>query len=404
MQINSNYTLINNKKALELAVVNMSNAELIAIDTESSGYFTYYSRVCLIQITCNGKNYIIDPLSQVDVKILGSVFENPKVIKLFHSAIDDIKALKRDFGFEFVNIADTMYSSKLLGMEHNSLNYLVEYYHKIKMSKTEQKSNWEKRPLDREQLTYAALDTAYLESIWKKMKLELEELGLYEEAVSEFERMTEEVYKGRENAPDINWHKYPNILKYTSEQRRRIHDILQFREEKAKRVNKAPFRVLNNDAINKLATEEISEELVSKFLHNKKDVNELYKILLNPSGPPLEKTDFPKIDDSLTPQEEGKLRHLQKWRDKIMKKRGVDHSMLLSNKQFLYLIRNPKKDMEELRNEKLMSEWKLTHYGPSLLKALNNEPYEDLLKDLRPIKQKKKIENTQKQATSDPKI
>jgi ribonuclease D len=396
MQINSNYILISEKKALELAVVNMSNASLIAIDTESSGFFTYYSRVCLIQISCKGKNYIIDPLSHLDIKSLATVFQNPKVTKLFHSAVDDIKVLKRDFGFEFVNVADTMYSSKLLGMEHNSLNYLVEYYHGIKLSKTEQKSNWEKRPLDKEQLQYAALDTAYLESIWEKMKVELEELGLYEEAFSEFEKMTEEVYRGREHINEINWHKYPNILKFTPEQRRKIYDILHFREEKAKRVNKAPFRILNNEAINKLVTEEPSEELISKFLHNKKDIKELYEILLNPSGPPLEKSDFPRLDEHISPEEEAKLKALQRWRDKIIKQRNIDHSMLLSNKQFLYLIRNPPKDLSELQKTKLMSNWKVNNYGPSLLKALNGEPYEDLIKNLRPIGQKKKLEDSKK--------
>jgi ribonuclease D len=404
MQINSKYTLINNKKALELAVVNMANADIIAIDTESSGYFTYYSRVCLIQITVKGKNYLIDPLSQVDVKILNNIFNSPDVIKLFHSAVDDIKALKRDFGFEFQNIADTMYSSKLLGMEHNSLNYLVEYYHNIKMSKTEQKSNWEKRPLDREQLQYAALDTAYLESIWEKMKLELMELGLFEEAVSEFKKMTEEVYKGRESSPEVNWHKYPNILKFTGDQRRRIFDILTFREEKAKKVNKAPFRVLNNDAINKLVLEEPSEELLGRFFHNKKDISELLNLLKNPSGPPLEKSDFPKLDDAMTPVEEAKLRQLQKWRDKIIKKRGVDHSMLLSNKQFLHLIRNPPIDLEALKKEKFLSDWKIENYGPGFLKALKNEPYDEFIQHLKPIKQKKKNENKPIKAQSDSSI
>lgn len=387
MQTNSKYILVDTKKGMELVTINLSGAKSISIDTESSGYFTYYSRICLVQITVNGKNYIIDPLAPLDMSLLKPIFEDEKILKIFHSATDDIKALKRDFGYNFKNIADTMYSSKLLGMEHNSLNYLVEYYHSIKLSKTEQKSNWEKRPLDKHQLQYAALDTAYLESIWEKMAKELEEAFLLDEAISEFEKMVDEVYKGRETNPEVAWHKFPNILKFSSEQRRTIFDVLQFREEKAKKMNKAPFRVLNNETIAKIVAEPPSSEEIQKIL-GKKDGQQLLNILQTPSGPPLTKADFPKVDNNITPSEEAKLRHLHKWREKIMKKRGVDHSMILSNKQLLVLIRDTPSSLETLEKFHFLSKWKLQNYGPSLLKALNSEPYDEFIENLIPIKKK----------------
>lgn len=388
MQTNSKYILVDTKKAMELVAVNLSGAKCISVDTESSGYFTYYSRICLVQISVNGKNYLIDPLASLDMSLLGSIFEDNRILKIFHSAIDDVKALKRDFAYNFRNIADTMYSSKLLGMEHNSLNYLVEYYHSIKLSKTEQKSNWEKRPLDKQQLQYAALDTAYLESIWEKMRSELEEASLLEEAISEFDKMVDEVYKGRETNSEVAWHKFPNILKYNSEQRRTLYDILNFREEKAKKLNKAPFRVLNNEIIAKIVSEKPNEEEVQKIL-GKKDAAQLFEIINNPSGPPLTKADFPRVDNNMTASEEAKLRHLHKWREKIMKKRGVDHSMILSNKQLLQLIRTTPDSLETLESFSFLSKWKIQNYGPSLLKALHSEPYDDLLEPLKPIKRKK---------------
>jgi ribonuclease D len=388
MQTNSKYILIDNKKSMELAAVNLSGAKSISIDTESSGYFTYYSRICLVQISVNGKNYIIDPLAPLDMALLNPIFENEKILKIFHSAPDDVKGLKRDFSYKFKNIADTMYSSKLLGMEHNSLNYLVEFYHSIKLSKTEQKSNWEKRPLDKQQLQYAALDTAYLESIWEKMEFELRESQLLEEAISEFKKMTEELYKGRESTGEISWHKFPNILKFTPEQRRSVYDVLSFREEKAKKLNKAPFRVINNETISKIIFENLKEEEIINLL-GRKDGSQIAEIVKNPSGSPLNKSDFPRIDNNMTTQEESKLRHLHKWRDKIIKKRGVDHSMILSNKQLLTLIRNPPTTLEELDKSHFLSDWKLQNYGITLLKALHSEPYDDLLEGLIPIKRKK---------------
>lgn len=396
MQINSKYILVDNKKSLELAVVNLANSKMISIDTESSGYYTYYSKVCLVQISANGKNFILDPMAQIDIKALSGVFKNPSILKIFHSAIDDIKALKRDFGFEFKNIADTMYSSKLLGLEHNSLNYLVEYYHKIFLSKTEQKSNWEKRPLDRYQLQYAALDTAYLESIWTTMRAELEKRNILDEALSEFEKMADEPYVAKEVTNEIHWHKFPNIDKFSPEERRGICDILQFRDDKAKRMNKAPFRVINNETIEKIVKKELSEDNLITLL-GKKDGAELFKILQNPTGTPLDKVDIPKLDYELKPDEESLFKQLRKWRDKIMKKRNIDHTMLLSNKNLILIIRSKIDSLEELRALSLMSEWKVQNYGPSILKALKNESYDDLLNHLVPLSKVKRFKKPEPQ-------
>ncbi|MCX7999179.1 MAG: HRDC domain-containing protein, partial [Leptospiraceae bacterium] len=374
----------------ELACVFMLGSPSIGVDTESSGYYTYYSKVCLIQITCKDKNYLIDPLAKISLKPLEQVFSSPKVLKVFHSAIDDIKALKRDFGFTFQNIADTMYSSKLLGFEHNSLNYIVEKYFQVKLSKTEQKSNWEKRPLDKYQLKYAVLDTVYLCPIWERMKEELEKAELLEEALSEFEKMTEEVYHGRETTQENHWYKFKNILKYTPEQRRKIHDLLEYREEKARKTNKAPFRIFNSEVIHSLASaEEINEELIAKYIHNKKDIQEVLNILKNPSGPPLEKSDIPKFDLGIAPNVRARLRMLRKWRQKIIQKRKIHHTMIISNRQMIQLLENPPKNLQELEKLNLMSKWKVKNYGPSLLKALNNEPYDDLIGNLKPILQQK---------------
>jgi ribonuclease D len=400
MQINSKYILVDNKKSLELAVVNLANSKIIAIDTESSGYYTYYSKVCLIQISANGKNFILDPMAQIDIKALDVIFKNPSILKIFHSAIDDIKALKRDFGFEFKNIADTMYSSKLLGLEHNSLNYLVEYYHKIFLSKTEQKSNWEKRPLDRYQLQYAALDTAYLESIWTTMRAELEKRNILDEAISEFEKMADEPYVAKEVTNEIHWHKFPNIDKFTPEERRSVCDILQFRDDKAKRMNKAPFRVINNETIEKIVKKELSEDNLVTLL-GKKDGAELFKILQNPTGAPLDKIDIPKLDYELKPEEEPLFKQLRKWRDRIMKKRNIDHTMLLSNKNLILIIRSNVQNLDDLRKLSLMSEWKLQNYGLSILKALKNENYDDLLNHLVPLTRAKRVKKPEPQKQKD---
>ena len=84
MQINSKYILVDNKKSLELAVVNLSNSKVIAIDTESlSDIIHIYSKVCLVQISANGKTSLLIRWHRLDIKALDVIFKNPSILKFF---------------------------------------------------------------------------------------------------------------------------------------------------------------------------------------------------------------------------------------------------------------------------------------------------------------------------------
>jgi ribonuclease D len=376
MQINSSYIMVDSPKNLELSLFNLRNSPILSIDTESSGYFTYYAKVCLIQITANSKNYIIDPLKISKLDALGELFTDPKILKIFHSAHDDIKALKRDFGFSFINVADTMLSSRYLGMEHNSLTALVEHYYKKKLAKEFQKSNWEARPLRKDQLQYAAMDTAYLEPIWEKMEKELRERNLYDEAKSEFDFVAQDEESLKENEPSFNLARFPNILNFTPLDRGKIAAILQFREEKAKRLNKAPFRVLNNEAIAKLIGTEMIEDNFIQTL-GKKDGSELYQIMKESKIEPIEPADLNKrVGDDLEGDDREKFKRLKKWKEYVQKSRKMEHSLLPSGKHLIQLIKANPSSIEDLKNLKIMSEWKSIHYGPAIIACLKAESFD----------------------------
>ncbi|EQA35670.1 3'-5' exonuclease [Leptospira inadai serovar Lyme str. 10] len=387
MQIQSDYIVVDNIRSLQLALITLAQSDCISIDTESSGYYTYYSKVCLIQISSKGKNYIFDPIRLADVSGLGPLFENPAILKIFHSASDDIKALKRDFSFKFVNIADTMFSSRLLDLEQNSLLYLVEHYHKVKLSKKEQKSNWEKRPLDKSQLQYAALDTVYLESIWEKMREELAKRKLLEEALSEFQKLAEEEPEPFEGF-SITLEKFPNVLDLSSDERRALYDTMVFRDEKAKRANKAPFRVWNNDKVLELV--KFRRDLNKLIeLVGKKDADHLLQIYNTPSGPPIQKNDlFKRATEDLAGEDADRFKRLRQWRETIMSIRRMGHNLMPSNKNIAEIAKKNPKGIEELRELGIFSEWKVQNYGPSIINALQSKPYETTLTNLVPIKKK----------------
>ncbi len=387
MQINSDYILVDTAKALELALLNLKQSEVLSIDTESSGYYTYYPKVCLIQITSHGKNYIFDPIKIQNLAGLGALFDNPSILKIFHSATDDLKALKRDFQFRFQNVADTMISSRLLAMEQSSLAYLVEFFHKVSLSKVEQKSNWEIRPLQIQQLRYAALDTAYLESIWKKMEEDLKKRTLYEEAKSEFDFFAKEEFVAKESE-GFSLAKFPDILNFTPLERRKILELLKYRDEKAKRQNKAAFRVFNNEKLSQSVKEEPKLEKCLEWF-GKKDGEEIYKLLIQEYADPIEASELSKRHgEDLNEEEDQKFQILKKWRLKVMRSRRMEHSLLPSNRQLIQLIRAKVSSAEEIKALKIFSDWKSDNYSPSILAALRGENYDQMVGRLTPIRSK----------------
>ena len=88
---------------------------VIAVDTESNSLFAYQEQVCLIQFSTDTNDYLVDPLVLADLSPLGPVFANPTIEKVFHAAEYDVICLKRDFGFEFNNLFDTMLAARILG-------------------------------------------------------------------------------------------------------------------------------------------------------------------------------------------------------------------------------------------------------------------------------------------------
>ena len=106
---------VDSPELLEEWIDHLRGAQRIAVDTESDSFHHYQEKVCLIQMTANGRDAIIDPLKLEDIQCLAEVFADPDRIKIFHDVGYDLLCLKRDFGFEIRGLFDTMLASRLLG-------------------------------------------------------------------------------------------------------------------------------------------------------------------------------------------------------------------------------------------------------------------------------------------------
>ncbi|PJF25183.1 MAG: 3'-5' exonuclease, partial [Phototrophicales bacterium] len=109
------FTYIDTDDQLRAFADALARVPRIALDTESNSLHAYRERVCLIQISTDSADFIVDPLAGIDLSPLSAIMANPQIEKVAHAAENDVTALKRDFGFSFATLFDTLSAARICG-------------------------------------------------------------------------------------------------------------------------------------------------------------------------------------------------------------------------------------------------------------------------------------------------
>lgn len=245
------YCYVDNASAVEELLLQMAGAERIAFDIEADSLHHYYEKVCLMQLTVHSKNYIIDPLSQVDLTEFFETLSRKTLI--FHDGGYDLRMLDRSFGFRpEKEIFDTMAAAQLLGYERFGLVAMIKECFGIELSKKGQKSNWARRPLSTNQLQYAASDTYYLEKMSAVLIGRLKEFNRDSWHAESCQRVMEAAYsKTVESDPDKVW-RIKGIGRFDPLRLTLVREIWRWREREAKKSDLPPFKIITNEAIHRL--------------------------------------------------------------------------------------------------------------------------------------------------------
>ena len=122
----SEVLLITRQTGLRRLVERLADEAVVAVDTESNSLHAYREQVCMIQFSTLHEDFLVDPIALRDLSPLAPIFENSQIEKVFHAAEYDLLCLRRDFGFHFNNLFDTMAAARILGREEVGLGALLE--------------------------------------------------------------------------------------------------------------------------------------------------------------------------------------------------------------------------------------------------------------------------------------
>jgi ribonuclease D len=114
--------------------------------------------------------YLIDPIKIKDISPFLRLLEDPNITKITHAGDNDYRLLNSAFGTVPQNVFDTQIAAGFIGYRYPiSFQNLVEGELGVRLKKGYAVADWESRPFQQRQLTYALDDVIPLHDLWTRM-------------------------------------------------------------------------------------------------------------------------------------------------------------------------------------------------------------------------------------------
>ena len=167
--------IVTNTADLKALIAELESAPYLALDTEFLRDQTYWPKLCLIQVASTEVAAIIDPLAEgIDLKPFYELLKNPKIVKVFHAARQDIEIFQQQGGVIPNPLFDTQVAAMVAGYgDAASYETLARNIAKAEIDKSSRFTDWSRRPLTNKQLEYALGDVTHLRTIYETLDAEL---------------------------------------------------------------------------------------------------------------------------------------------------------------------------------------------------------------------------------------
>jgi ribonuclease D len=172
-------TLIADTDELAAFCRRQGEAAFITVDTEFMRDKTYWPQLCLVQVAGPEETVAIDPLAQgIDLTPLFELMAEPRVLKVFHAARQDIEIFYNLTGAVPKPLFDTQVAAMVCGFgDAVSYETLASKLAGAHIDKSSRFTDWSHRPLTERQLQYALADVGPLRIAYEKLAARLQKNG-----------------------------------------------------------------------------------------------------------------------------------------------------------------------------------------------------------------------------------
>ena len=303
------------------------------------------------------------------------MFASPDITTIFHAAEYDLFVLKRDCGFTFDGLFDTMVSAQLLGYPSVGLASLAERHYGVNMPKDEQRSDWSRRPLREKQLTYAAADVVYLIALQEILTKELRAAKRLRWAKEEFQTLCARQWPERE-FDKLGYLRIKGARKLDPKGLSVLRELYYARDARAREIDRPPFKVLGNRTLLDIA------ELKPSKLADLANIKGITDLLLRRMGRDImaairkgrkeEHGPIPKMGSSrrrMDRHAERRLSALKEWRTVRAADTKLDPGVLAPNSVLEAIACGDPKTQKDLDELPELKGWFRREFGGEVIKA-----------------------------------
>jgi len=231
----------------------LADTEFITVDTEFMRERTYWPKLCLAQVAGPEDAAAIDALADgIDLAPLDELMANPKVLKVFHAARQDLEIFHLRLNKVPGPLFDTQVAAMVCGHgEAASYESLATKLAKAKIDKSSRFTDWSRRPLSERQITYALSDVTHLRVVYEKLKRQLDKSGRFSWIAEEMAVLNDPAtYRGD---PELAWRRLkprgssPRLLAI-------LKEVAAWRERTAQRIDIPRQRLLRDEQLLEIAS------------------------------------------------------------------------------------------------------------------------------------------------------
>lgn len=240
--------LIATTDALAAACARLAKFPFVTVDTEFLRETTYYAKLCLIQMASPAEAVLVDPLAEdMDLAPFYALMADTNVVKVFHSARQDIEIIWQGGGVIPTPLFDTQVAAMVCGYGDSvSYEQLVNDLAKARIDKSSRFTDWSRRPLSEQQLAYALSDVTHLRTVYAALHADLADSGRESWLDEEMAVLTAPATY--DTHPEDAWQRLRGRIKKPKEALV-LMEIAAWREREARSRNVPRSRIMKDDAL-----------------------------------------------------------------------------------------------------------------------------------------------------------
>jgi len=372
------FTLIESNEQLAKVCSELQGEPELALDLEADSLHHYREKVCLLQLSNRSETWLIDPFLVSDISPLGSLLANPALLTVFHGGDYDVRSLHRDFGISVEKMFDTMIAAQFAGTTEFGLAALLRSNFGIELDKRYQKADWSKRPLTPEMADYAAHDTSNLLQLADLLRDRVFQLGRSEWVAEECALVAGNRVTDKNDVPFFVHCKGAGKL-----QRRNLallEELLQFRDQQAKELDRPPFKVLSVESLLILAERKplttqdlngitgLTDRLITRYGNHI-----LAAVQRGLSVPEDEIPRYPRNKSEPNPGIKARVAQLKLWREGYSKKLELSTGLVAPNWLLERIAELVPVNVEQLSAIPGVRCWQVAQWGADVVTILAKE-------------------------------